>query len=388
LGNWVDITERKKAEEALKESEAFNSSLLDNAPNPILVVNPDSSIRYANPALLKLTGFNRDEIIGKKFPYPWWTPEFIAEARKAGRLDTPQNVEDEVRFRKKNGEYFWVSASVRNVKNNESTWYLLGNWTDITESKQMEERIVDLYNTEKNQREELQEEARARGLFINVLAHELRTPVTPILASTGMLNDLLKDQPESIQKRLASNIFNSTQTLARRLEELLDLARYSRGTFKLQMQPADINKLIQNIVSQFQPTIDQRRQRLIIDLESEFPRAEIDPSRLEQVIINLLSNASKFSPEQGTIYLHARIENSNLRMDIRDEGIGIPSEEQGRLFQPYHRVEQDRQQFPGLGLGLAISKQIVEAHGGSIRVTSTPGQGSTFSFTIPLSKGC
>jgi signal transduction histidine kinase len=203
-----------------------------------------------------------------------------------------------------------------------------------------------------------------------------------------MLNDLLKDQPESIQKRLASNIFNSTQTLARRLEELLDLARYSRGTFKLQMQPADINKLIQNIVSQFQPTIDQRRQRLIIDLESEFPRAEIDPSRLEQVIINLLSNASKFSPEQGTIYLHARIENSNLRMDIRDEGIGIPSEEQGRLFQPYHRVEQDRQQFPGLGLGLAISKQIVEAHGGSIRVTSTPGQGSTFSFTIPLSKGC
>ena len=105
---------------------------------------------------------------------------------------------------------------------------------------------------------------------------------------------------------------------------------------------------------------------------------------MEQVIVNLLSNASKFSYEKGNIQFKAFLGDGRLEIEVKDDGIGITPDEQKRLFQPYHRVEQDRHKFPGMGLGLAVSKQIVEAHGGTIRVTSQLGQGSIFSFWIPL----
>ena len=208
--------------------------------------------------------------------------------------------------------------------------------------------------------------------------------MTPILASTGMLTDLYENQPDDVKKKLVINIFNSTRTLARRLEELLDLARYSRGTFKLQIRPTDLGPFFVESLSLFASTIELRKQQLITSLPSNLPVADIDPSRLEQVISNLLSNSSKFSPEMGHIYFTVRQSENMLRVEVKDEGIGINPEDQKRLFQPYHRVEQDRQQFTGLGLGLAISKQIVEAHGGKISVESEGEKGSTFIFTIPL----
>jgi two-component system, OmpR family, phosphate regulon sensor histidine kinase PhoR len=113
----------------------------------------------------------------------------------------------------------------------------------------------------------------------------------------------------------------------------------------------------------------------------------MDSSKLEQVLINLLSNASKFSPDSGTIKLKAIINDHDLQIDIEDKGIGIPADEQASLFQPYHRAGRDRQQIPGLGLGLAVSRHIVEAHGGKIWLVSRPGEGSTFSFSIPRVRG-
>jgi signal transduction histidine kinase len=134
----------------------------------------------------------------------------------------------------------------------------------------------------------------------------------------------------------------------------------------------------------FKPTIEQRQQTLVTDIADDLPAAEIDPSRLEQVLSNLLSNSSKFSSEKGSIFFTVRQTKNVLRIEVKDQGIGINPEDQARLFQPYHRVEQDRQQFTGLGLGLAISKQIVEAHGGKIWVESEFEKGSTFVFTIPI----
>jgi signal transduction histidine kinase len=247
----------------------------------------------------------------------------------------------------------------------------------------MEERIVDLYQKEKKQRQELQDEARARGMFIDVLAHELRTPLTPILVSTGILNEFLSKEG-GVKGKLAANIFTSAKVLSNRLEELLEVARYSRGTFKLEKQPVDTIKYLKEVTSRFQPSLDHRGQALSIEIEGDLPVVEIDRSRLEQVIVNLLSNASKFSPQDGHISFRARKQRDEMLVEVQDEGIGISPEESLRIFQPYHRVEQDRLKFPGLGLGLAVAKQIVEAHGGQIWVISEPEQGSTFCFTVPL----
>ena len=387
IASWVDISRLVRANLALQESEAFNNSLLNQAPNPIVVTNLDTSVKYVNPALEELLGYSAGELIGRKAPYPWWPPDcaqrYLGEIKKTtGR----ERINQERYFIKKNGEGVWISWYLRHIKQDGITRYYISIWMNITERKRLERKIVDLYEEEKRHREELQEEARARGLFINVLAHELRTPLTPILASAEALHHSLEAQPESILRHLSANIYHSSLTLARRLEELLDLARYSRGAFKLNPEPVDLSDFIKEVIARFKPTLDLRRQQMITELAENLPVTEADPSRLEQVIINLLSNAGKFSPAGGTIRLSACLDGSDIRIDVKDEGIGISPAEQTRLFQPYHRVEQDRQQFPGLGLGLTIARHIIEAHGGKIWVTSETGKGSTFTFTIPVRK--
>jgi PAS domain S-box-containing protein len=386
-GILADIHNQKEIEAELRESEAFSTGLFMNSPNPILVTNPDDSIRNVNSAFEALTGFSSRELVGLKFPFPWWPPE---KHGQYGEKDAYNGIdgtfERERYYRKKNGEIFWAFIKIRRVEDKGQLKYFITNWVDITERKEMEERIVDLYRKEKAERQELQEEAKARGLFIDVLAHELRTPLTPILASTGMLKDFTGGQINPIQKKLTDNIYNSTQTLAKRLEELLDLARYSRGTFNLNIQPTDLSQFIEGVLARFKPSLQHKCQTLLEELPESLPEAELDASRLEQVIINLLSNACKFSPEKDTVLFRVSLENRAFQVDVQDNGIGIPYDSQESLFQPYHRVEQDRQQFPGLGLGLAVSKQIVEAHGGKIWLVSQPGRGSTFSFRIPLTK--
>jgi PAS domain S-box-containing protein len=303
-------------------------------------------------------------------------------------IKTGEEVHYELLTRLPDGTTFFSSNIIRPLKDPSGRIIgLFGTHQDITEQKMLIDKLNQLYEEEKRQRQELQDEAKSRGMFIDVLAHELRTPLTPIIASAGMLNEIIDLQPEGSQNRLITNIHSGAMTMARRLEELLDLARYARGTFKIQPAPADLRKLIHETIFKFKPTTDILEQQLIVDLSDDLTEGYVDSSRLEQVIVNLLSNASKFSPKKGKIFFQARIVDHGLLVEIRDEGIGISSEDQSRLFQPYHRVEQDRQKFPGIGLGLAVSKQIVEAHGGTIWIMSQPGRGSTFSFRIPLDNG-
>jgi PAS domain S-box-containing protein len=385
INNWVDITPRKKMEEELKESEAFSSSLLSDAPNPVVVFNPDGTIKYVNPALEKLTGFENSELIGIRIPHPWWPREKIDEYTHESIIGTNKIVTLKERyFCKKNGDPLWVIISMRHIIENTRVKYTLSNWVDITELKKMQEKISELYDLEKKQREELQEEAMSRGLFLNVLAHELRAPLTPIMTSTSILRDLLEPRKEDILNRLAANICDSTEKLSIRLEELLDLARYDRGTFRLNLQEVDLHSFLEGVLTRFEPGLIKRRQPLTASVPADLPSTGIDPSRMEQVIINLLSNASKYSSEGAEIIFKASLENRQLLVEVQDHGIGISPETQKQLFQPYHRVEQDRKQFPGLGLGLAVSKQIIDAHGGKIWVNSQVGQGSSFFFSIPL----
>jgi signal transduction histidine kinase len=151
-------------------------------------------------------------------------------------------------------------------------------------------------------------------------------------------------------------------------------------------QDTNLKVYLNDVISRFKPGLEQHGQTLAEIISDDLPAASIDPSKMEQVILNLLSNASKFSNETGTIYFKAEIENGALLVEVTDRGIGISQEDQGRLFQPDQRVSQTSRQYSGIGLGLAVSKQIVEAHGGKIWVTSEPGKGSTFSFSVPLNK--
>jgi signal transduction histidine kinase len=218
--------------------------------------------------------------------------------------------------------------------------------------------------------------------FVDTLSHELKTPLTSIIAAAGLLAEELETGDRSHQK-LIQTIIHNANTLETRLAELLDIVKTGSGKLQLQLEPVDMKSLILGTCQQMSPLLQGKRQQLNTDLSDAVPIIHGDGQRLEQVLLNLLNNAAKFTPEGGHILVRARKNDADLVIDVRDDGIGIAREEQSRLFKPYSRLSSDRQRHPGLGLGLALAKQVVELHGGKIWVESEPGKGSTFSFSLP-----
>jgi signal transduction histidine kinase len=219
--------------------------------------------------------------------------------------------------------------------------------------------------------------------FIDTLSHELKTPLTSIIAAAGLLAEELQTTADESHQKLIQTIIHNANTLETRLAELLDIVKTGSGKLQLQFEPVDIKSLVLGTCMQISPLLRGKGQKLKTDLPGSLPIIRGDGQRLEQVLLNLMNNATKFTPEGGNISVRVRKQDTGLVIEVQDDGIGIAKEQQSRLFKPYSRLSSDRQRHPGLGLGLALSKQVVELHGGRIWVDSEPGQGSTFSFFLP-----
>jgi len=248
--------------------------------------------------------------------------------------------------------------------------------------KQMEVQIEVLYRKEKLHRQKLQEEAEVKNLFIDVLAHELRNSVTSIVVSSDLLQES-GDLQEQMRNKLIANINDSARLLTKRLDGLLDFARFSRGTFSLNRETVNLQDFVVSVASRIKPSLEKRKQELVLDIDHEKSEVNFDSSRIEQVITNLLSNASKYSPENTLITLKAGKQEKGIFFEVMDQGVGISEEDQKKLFHPYYRVRSSSR-VSGTGLGLAVSHKIVEAHGGRIEIISRPGQGSTFRVILPV----
>ena len=247
--------------------------------------------------------------------------------------------------------------------------------------QESEDWLRELYNKEKELRHELEVEIDKRVEFTRALVHELKTPITPVLAATELLLDEIKEEP---LRGLVESIDRGASNLNRRIDELLDLARGEVGMLRLNVQAIDPAPLLQEIVSNVIPLASHNGQSVSLEMPSPLPHVWADEERLRQVVMNLVNNALKFTPEGGEITLSAREDGANLIVEVHDTGRGMSAEEQKRLFEPYYQSESGRERFSGLGLGLALSKKLVELHGGQIWVKSQKGKGSTFGFSVPL----
>jgi signal transduction histidine kinase len=219
--------------------------------------------------------------------------------------------------------------------------------------------------------------------FIDTLAHELKTPLTSIIAASGLLAEELENIADKSSRKLIQTIIQNAATLEKRLAELLDTVKTGSGRIQLQLEPVDMKSLIQGTCVQIAPLLQGKEQKLTTDLPPALPLIRGDGPRLEQVMLNLMTNAVKFTPPGGSISIRVKEQDAVLVVAVKDNGIGIAKEEQSRLFKPYSRISADRQSQPGLGLGLALAKQVVELHGGKIWVDSEVGCGSTFAFSLP-----
>ncbi|MEO5951193.1 MAG: ATP-binding protein, partial [Chloroflexia bacterium] len=228
--------------------------------------------------------------------------------------------------------------------------------------------------------------------LLSMVSHELRTPLTSIKTSVGALvGAQLDPAPTQARKeaesRLLNNIGRSTDRLINLVNELLDMAKLRAGRVTLNLQALNMGEVLLDSAASLRPLFEERGQPLNIDLPlTGSPRwhallVKADRRRIEQVIVNLLSNANKYSPQDSSITIGATPRGGEVRVFVRDEGPGISPQDQGRIFDKFYRAGQTNDE--GTGLGLAIARSIVELHNGDIGVTGNSGIGSTFYFTLP-----
>ncbi len=249
------------------------------------------------------------------------------------------------------------------------------------EYRSLLEQSQQQYDDEKRLRKALEEESSKRVEFTRALVHELKTPITPVLAAVELLKEEVRDER---LMRLVQSIDRSASNLNQRIDELLDLARGEIDMLRLNIESVEMLPLLQEIAYEMAPVAVQGGQTLVCDLPPCLPIISADRTRLRQVVVNLLNNALKFTPAGGTITLSVRVEGNNLIVQVQYTGRGISQEDQVRLFEPYHRRIGDRDRLSGLGLGLILSKKFIELHKGEIWARSQKGEGSTFGFSLPL----
>jgi len=375
-----DITERKRSEKALKESEEQYSALVANLADAVLI-SKEGKITWCNDRTEEILGYKKDELLGKDASFFLWegvdSSEFVAEAYKV--TEGRSHFRDTTKMMKKNGEVAVIEYSISRISGKAPPEFVTVA-RDVTERKRSEDKLQELYEQERELRQELEVEMRRRVEFTRALAHELKTPLTPVMASSELLAAELREEP---LLSLARNINRGAANLNNRIDELLDLARGEIGMLQLKLEPVDLEKLLREVADDMSPVASSHGQALILELPSSLPLARAEEGRLRQVVLNLLNNASKFTPGGGKIVLRAKEDGADLVVEVQDTGRGINAAEQQRLFEPYHRLESDREHLSGLGLGLALCKTLVELHGGRIWVQSEAGNGSTFGFSVP-----
>lgn len=243
-----------------------------------------------------------------------------------------------------------------------------------------------LYTLETMMRQELEMQDAQKTEFLHSIAHELKTPLTAIISSSELMSTDGEAATPSIKERLVANINRSAWLMDRRVGELLDLAKIQIGNLKLQLQPLEISVVIDEVVSQLSSLFKNKGQSLTVEIQDSLPQVKADKERVQQVLLNLLSNANKFSPTGGAVMLRTREADSSILVEVADSATAVSKEDRDKLFDAYYRggSEDERQRVPGLGLGLAISRRIVELHQGNIWVESEPGKGNTFIFSLPI----
>jgi len=235
--------------------------------------------------------------------------------------------------------------------------------------------------------EQVQQANRAKSEFVSFVAHELRTPMTSIrgyadMLEKGMVGPLSPDQQEFIH-----TIRRNAERMQILVSDLQDVSRIETGLLRLDVQPTSLSKALESALQVTQGQIEARSQRLTVEVADGLPEVQADPARLEQVLINLLSNAYKYTPEGGSIRVRAWLRDGYVHCAVADTGVGISAEDQARLFTKFFRSEDPAvREMPGTGLGLCIVKSLVELQGGQIEVESQLGEGTTFTFTVPVAE--
>lgn len=375
------IDELEGREHTYKQVDELLTILRMNSPVGFFVIQ-DKKFVFTSKEFLTILGYKNEELLGIHSLDVVHPRDRMLVREKAiemlkGEIESPY----QYRIIGKDGKVRWVLEGVVSVQF-KGERAALGHIMNITDRLQAEAKMRKLLENEKKLRRKLEAEVKKRVEYTRMLVHELKTPLTPVLFSSELLAGELHDEQLA---KVARNIHRGATNLNNRINELLDIARGEVGLLKIKPKKMNVHQLLTNVANYIQPLMDRNRQAFIYDITEAPLYAWADEERLQQVILNLLVNASKFSPEESKIILKGKKDSDSLIVQIEDNGPGVSEEYQKKIFKPYQRYDTgNRECMSGLGLGLSLCKSIVELHGGKIWLQSEKGEGTVFTFTVPL----
>ena len=375
----------QKTRDALVKSAEQYRDLFETAHDLIQSVDEEGTFVFTNPAWREALGYSREDVAGLKLRDVLHPDNVEADLTLFARALQGEKIESaETALITKGGTKVTVIGSIGCRVAEGKPTYTLGIFHDISDIKAAREAQQQAYETEKELRQSLQEAIGKRIEFSRMVAHELKNSLTVLLVSSEMLSE---DPGHDRITALSQNIRRSAEHLQNRINEMLDMARMEMGTLQIQTEPVKPGPVLQEMADYIRLIAEKRGQTVNLKVPSSLPTIIADKDRLCQVLINLLDNASRYTSASGEITLGAELAPPFLRFFVRDTGKGIEAKEMKRVFEPYYRTERDKDRISGLGLGLALCKMLVEKHGGRIDVVSEVGEGTTFSFTIPIDQG-
>jgi PAS domain S-box-containing protein len=377
---YTDVTARAKTQRSLSESESRFRTMADGAPALIWLSDTEGTAIWfnqrwlsytGNPMAAELTRSWRDRILPEDYDGALAT--FNAAVRAQRGYDI------EFRIHRTDGSPAWIADNGIPRQGDDGVFagYTCYGW-DITERRAAAQALIAA-------KDEAERANRAKSEFLSRMSHELRTPMNAILGFGQLLETDPRDPLSPQQHERVRQLLRGGRHLLSLINEVLDLARIEAGTLQIELQPVHLRSVVDDCLRLVQPVAQERRIRLA-DMPADDPGAvQADATRLRQVLLNLLSNAIKYNAQGGQVAVSWQRQGEQLRIEVRDDGPGIDAMQQLRLFQAFERLDADRSAIEGAGIGLALSKWLVDLMHGEIGVDSRPGHGSTFWLSLACS---
>ena len=377
LGANTDVHDIKLVEMALVDSEIRYRRLFETAKDGILLLDTESGrITDANPFMSELLGYSHEHFLGKEL---WEIGLFsdksaneaaVRQLQEHGYiryehlpLETSQGLRVEVEV-------------VANAYREDHHKVIQCNIRDITERSRMEQQT-------QQQTAALADSHRRKDEFLAMLSHELRNPLAPIINAVQLLS--LQKNEDKVQHKARTMIERQVGQLTRLVDDLMEVSRITTGRIHIQQARVGLNGIVERALETVRPLMDQHKHELTVTLSPQPIWLDADAARMEQVIVNLLTNAAKYTSDRGRISLTVQQENDQAVVRVKDTGVGISAELLPHIFELFTQAERslDRSQG-GLGIGLCLVQRLVELHGGKVEVSSTLGQGSEFVVRLPV----
>jgi len=374
-----DISEERKAVDALRKNEQRLRFIMDSMPQKIFTATPKGEVDYFNPIWMTFTGESFETI------RDWgWSniihPDDVDENVRVWQhsIDTGEPFQFEHRFRRADGEYRWHISRALPMRDEEGQIVMwIGSNTEIHEPKSLQEELREVAA-------QLSEANRRKTEFLATLGHELRNPLAPIRTGLEAMK-LMGDDPEALGE-IRDTMERQVQQMVRLIDDLLDISRITQDKMELRTCQIALQDVIQSAVEATKPFIDEAGHELTVTVPKQAIYLDGDPNRLAQVFSNLLNNSAKYTPEGGQIWFTVELQGNEVLVTVRDDGLGIPANMLEGIFEMFTQIDRPLEKdYTGLGIGLTLVKRLVVMHKGSIEVRSDGAdKGSEFTVRLPI----